>query len=326
MSQISILMPVRNAGLFLESTLESILDQCFNDWELLMVDDHSEDDSKSIMEHYMSKDDRIILLKNQGKGIIPALRTAYEASSSPMVTRMDADDLMTADKLQDLQAVCRPGHVATAKVSYFREDAPLADGFQRYAEWLNTLIDEKGHWQEIYKECVIPSPCWMMHREDLESIGAFDHDSYPEDYDLVFRMYEAGFKVAGVNKVLHHWRDHSERASRTDPNYQDNRFPQLKIRYYLKCDHLADHPLVLWGAGAKGKALAKLLLEEGTSFTWVTDNAKKWNAPIHGKPLTSPEQIQPKSQCIIAIAGETHQREIKKQLVLSDVSTIHFFC
>jgi GT2 family glycosyltransferase len=239
---------------------------------------------------------------------------------------MDADDLMAPEKLKALQAASRPGHVATAKVSYFREDAPLAEGFQRYADWLNSLIDEKRHWHEIYKECVIPSPCWMIHREDLESIGAFDPDRYPEDYDLVFRMYEAGLKIIAVDEVLHHWRDHSDRASRNDPNYQDNRFLDLKLHYYLKCDYRAEYPLVLWGAGAKGKALAKLLSERELDFTWVTDNAKKWNAPILGTSLIPPSQIKPGSQIIIAVAADEHQESIGRQLKDLEPRAFHFFC
>jgi hypothetical protein len=166
----------------------------------------------------------------------------------------------------------------------------------------------------------------MMLREDLESIKAFNPDRYPEDYDLVFRMYESGLTVNSVNKVLHHWRDHSERASRNDPHYKNNRFLELKLRYYLKCDRKTKGPLVLWGAGTKGKILAKLLIEHEVHFTWVTDNVKKWKAPIFGKALTAPSQIRLASQFIIAVAAEEHQEAIGYQLKSLKPESVHFFC
>jgi len=343
--KISILMPVRNAMPYLRECLDSILAQTTEDWELLAVNDHSTDDSKAVLQAFSEKDNRIQVFDNQGKGIIHALRLAYAHSMGVYLTRMDADDIMPPEKLttlRDLLLTNGRGHIATGMVRYFAKDG-VKDGYQKYENWLNDLTRRRANFEDIYKECVIASPCWMLHREDLEACGAFRADRYPEDYDLCFRMYEAGLKVVGSDDVLHFWRDHSSRASRNDDNYADNRFLDLKLYCFLKLERkinpssdtfkvsdefseldsyssdileMSDETLVIWGAGKKGKMIAQYLLEKEVDFHWVCENERKIGVDIYGKKLHSPDLIPNlnEPQIIIAVAGENAQKEIITQL------------
>ena len=100
--KISILMPVKNAESFLTECLDSIISQSYENWELIAVDDGSSDDSLQILKNYEQSDQRITAYRNDGVGIIDALRLAYNYSQGGMITRMDADDIMTSDKLEVL--------------------------------------------------------------------------------------------------------------------------------------------------------------------------------------------------------------------------------
>ena len=100
---ISILMPVKNTALFLNECLDSIVNQNELNFELIAIDDHSTDESYSILSNYSSKDSRIKVFKNSGKGIIEALRLAYKKSSGSLITRMDSDDIMSINKLKVLK-------------------------------------------------------------------------------------------------------------------------------------------------------------------------------------------------------------------------------
>lgn len=304
-------MPVFNAAAHIEECLESILAQSAKDWELIAVNDQSTDESKSILARYAQQDSRITCLDNPDKGIITALRLALSTSTGEYITRMDADDIMPANKLSLLRAQCAPGTVSTGKVTYFRSDGPLGDGYRNYADWLNSLIDHKTHWTEIYKECVIPSPAWMMQRATLVSIGAFDANRYPEDYDLVFRMYSSQIQVITIDKLVHHWRDHAERSSRHDLNYTDNRFLDIKLHYFLSIDHQKDKQLHIWGAGKKGKYCARYLLERGIEFDWTTDNPNKIGKDIYGQILKSSEDLSPLGQYLLLIASPENQAAIR---------------
>lgn len=327
---ISILIPMKNAAPHLHETIESILKQKEKEWELLIVNDYSDDDSESIVAAFQLKDHRIQLLQNKGKGIINALQTAYSVSQGNLITRMDADDLMHPEKLSVMSHQLLQhgeGHIATSLVKYFAEKG-VNEGYQKYEQWLNGLTEKGENFKDIYKECVIPSPSWMLHRSDLEKIGAFEKLTYPEDYALTFEMYKAGLKVIPSNQVLHYWRDHDARASRNDPNYADNTFLPLKVKYFLELDHDPNKELILWGAGKKGKKLAQLLLEQNIQFQWVCNNSNKWGKHIYGVQIKDAKELQNKpSQVIISVSDNNEHSTIIRELnaLIDSINEYPFF-
>ncbi len=326
---VSILMPVKNTAGFLPDCLQSVIDQTESNWELLAVDDHSTDESGQILADFANRDARIKVFTNEGKGIIPALRLALSKSEGKLITRMDSDDIMPPEKLavlnQNLRSV-GPGHLALGLVEYFAES--LGEGYKNYEQWLNELIKKGASFDEIYKECTIPSPCWMVFRKDLEKCGGFESDQYPEDYDLAFRFYEGGLKCIPSDQVLHRWRDYPTRASRTDENYADNRFLDLKIHYFLKLNRDLKRPLVIWGAGRKGKALAQILKEP---FHWVCNNPQKIGQKIYDCVLEDASSLDSldNPQIIIIVASPDDQAQIQDQLQqksLKHMLDYFFFC
>lgn len=309
---VSIIMPAKNAAAYLEACLESIINQSYVHWELLVTNDHSTDDTLSIIEAFSKRDNRIHVFQNKGKGIIPALQTAYANAKGTLITRMDADDLMSKDKMEWLVKTCKNENtLATGLVRYF-SDHDLGEGYQKYTAWLNANLQSENPFQDIYKECVIPSPCWMLHKTTFEYLGAFDGDRYPEDYDLCFRMRQANLAVHAVDQVLHHWRDYPTRSSRTDENYLDNRFLDIKVHYFLQDDLDTDKALVLWGAGKKGKTIAKLLAAQGVAFHWISNNPKKIGHTIHEVIIQGEEILEdhPSAQVIVAVAAPEDQSYI----------------
>ena len=330
---ISILLPVYNAAPFLEDCLNSILQQTETDWELLAVNDFSTDNSFEILKKYAATDGRIHALQNTEKGIISALRTAYQNSSGVYITRMDADDRMMPAKLKtlkDLLVKNGNGHVATGLVQYFSANE-LGEGYQRYEAWLNDLTQNQTNFSEIYKECVIPSPCWMTSREDLEKCAAFRPNDYPEDYDLCFRFYEKGLKVVSADGILHQWRDHTTRTSRNDKTYANNQYFDLKLPYFLRLEYQQERPLVLWGAGKKGKRIARMLDENKVYFHWVCNTESKWGHVVSSaelKPTDFVKELE-NPQIIIAVAAPDGQVEIldfMQENNLKKGTNYFFFC
>lgn len=332
MPSISILLPVFNAAPFLKECIESLIDQSESDWELIAVDDFSTDKSYALLQKYAVEDKRISVFKNQEKGIIAALRLAYQKAQGTYISRMDADDKMSPDKLRLMKETLQSagaGYLATGLVKYFA-DRPLGAGYLRYEQWLNTLTTDSLNFSEIYKECVIPSPCWMLHRSDLDKCGAFLPDTYPEDYDLCFRFYENRLKVIGIKKVLHYWRDHSTRTSRNDETYANNQYLALKVPYFLKLDYKSEQPLVLWGAGKKGKIIARMLEQAGVYFYWVCNTPSKWGHKLYSTIMNSPEVVTDleNPHFIIAVAAPEGQVEILDFMRQENIpeSDYFFFC
>lgn len=312
---ISILMPVKDTSAYLHECLDSILKQTETHWELLAVDDGSSDNSFDILKDYQEKDARIKALKCEGKGIIHALRTAYKNATGSFITRMDSDDKMSADKLALMsQALLgnTNGNIVVGLVEYFSENE-LGQGYSKYATWLNELTKTGTHFKEIYKECVIPSPCWMIRKADLERCAAFNPNTYPEDYDLCFRFYQNDIKIIPILKTLHYWRDYPRRTSRNDPNYLDNRFTDLKLKYFLGIDYQKNQEFFLWGAGKKGKNIAKKLIEKEIAFRWVCDNANKIGKDIYGVKMEHFNSILDveQAQVLVSVSSPDGILEIK---------------
>lgn len=326
-------MPFKNTSAYLPECLESILSQTETNWELIAVNDHSTDNSLEVINAFAGKDTRIQVLQNKGNGIIPALQTAYAQSCGQFVTRMDSDDIMPRTKLENLvQPLIKngQGHLTTGLVKYFSDDE-IGDGYQKYEDWLNEMTQTGSNFDDLYKECVIPSPCWMVYREDFDRCGGFEAEVYPEDYDLTFRFYEAGLKIIPSNQLLHLWRDYSSRTSRNHENYAYNTFIDLKVYHFLKQNNDQNRDLILWGAGRKGKAIAELLIKAEVPFKWICDNPKKIGKHIYDQEMLHWKVIDdyPNAQSIVSVASPDAQKEIKKYLAeqgLIPMKDVFFFC
>lgn len=330
---LSLLMPFKDTADFLPECLESICGQGFEDWELIAVDDHSKDPGRTLLQHWAGRDPRVRVYSNRGTGIIPALRTALSHSRGQLISRMDSDDRMAPGRLAAMTGQLQEegkGHIALGLVRYFSHRG-ISDGYARYERWLNGLTRDGRNFEEIYKECVIPSPCWMVYREDLEACGAFRPDRYPEDYDLCFRFYAAGLRCLPSSRTLHYWRDYDDRTSRTSPHYAENYFLDIKLHYFLKLDRDPSRPLVIWGAGTKGKTIARNLGAGGIAFHWLCDNPRKIGKKIYGTRMEHYSRLDalPKAQSIITVANDEAQREIRSYLQKrgqNHMEDYFFFC
>jgi len=328
---VSILIPFKNTAAFLHECLNSIVSQSYPHWEVLAVDDHSIDGSRELVASFAGHDARFRVLENGGNGIIEALRTAFATSKGGLITRMDSDDIMHPDRLKIMVNSLLQngkGHLAIGQVRYF-SDRGISDGYARYEGWLNTLTASGTNYSEIYKECVIPSPCWMVHREDLNTCGAFESDRYPEDYDLAFRFYESGLRCIPCTHVLHLWRDYPSRTSRTSEHYAQNYFLDIKLYYFLKLDFKQNRVLAVWGAGTKGKLIARGLADKGIPFIWLCDNPRKIGKKIYGRELhhfSALSEIK-RPQSIITVANDEAQQMIRDYLKVQghDPLTDYFF-
>lgn len=330
---ISLIMPFKNTAAYLSDCLDSILAQSYKEWELIMVNDHSTDESYAIAQSYANKEERILLLENKGAGIIKALQTGYSFSSGSLISRMDSDDRMHPERLNHMANALKtkgPGHLAVGQVQYFSTDG-ISDGYARYEKWLNALTQKGMNYKELYKECVIPSPCWMAFRADFDRCGGFQGERYPEDYDLTFRFYAGDLTLIPCDQVLHYWRDYPQRTSRNSVHYAQNFFLDLKLHYFLKLHHQPARPLVIWGAGTKGKHLAAAFQNKGVAFSWMCDNPNKIGKMIYGVSMQDFKEIDhlEHPQIIVTVANPQAQGAILQFFHLRQMESLRdffFFC
>ena len=95
---VSILMPVYNGREYLRPAIDSLLEQTFRNFELIIVNDGSKDDSQDIIDSY--NDARIVSLKQENQGVARSLNNGLKVAKGKYVRRHDADDISTPDSLQ----------------------------------------------------------------------------------------------------------------------------------------------------------------------------------------------------------------------------------
>ena len=278
MPKLSIITPVKNAEKWLTACIESVRSQDYQDWEWIFVDDHSSDNTSEILRSVIAADRRIQYHHNPGTGILPSLQKALSLCRGKMLTRMDADDLMPPGRLQlmvERLSVAPVQSVVTGLVEYFSNES-ISEGYRKYQDWLNHNLQSDNPWQNIYRECIIASPNWMIRRLDLEDAGGFDDLSYPEDYDLCFHWYRKKYKLEVIPQVTLLWREHPERISRNSPDYGQQSFFELKLRRFLEIDYNPQRPLCLWGAGKKARLARRVLRQHkvGVRSMYLEKNSK----------------------------------------------------
>ena len=283
---VSIIMPLKNAEKWITETVLSIQDQSYEHWELLIINDQSEDSSIEIIEKMMQLDQRIQLIENSSSGIIPALQLGLKHSTGDFITRMDADDRMAENRLQimvDALISSDSKSIVTGKVEYFSENE-VSEGYLKYQDWLNDRIHFQDHFQHIYRECVVASPNWMARRNELLEDHVFTNLHYPEDYDMCFRWMQLGYTIKSISETTLLWREHPERTSRNSKIYDQQSFFELKVSWFMNnYPHISSVGIV--GIGQKGKLLAQLFEKAKFHFQLYDLNASNMNQKIEGKTV-----------------------------------------
>ncbi|MCB1610110.1 MAG: glycosyltransferase [Xanthomonadales bacterium] len=260
MPQVSVIMPVRDAGAYLAPAVDSILGQSLAGLELLIIDDHSRDQA---ITEVCRNDSRLRVITNPGRGLVEALNHGFAAAHGRFLARMDGDDLAEPERLAQqlafLEAHPKVDIVGT-QVRIFGDC--VAAGNQRYQDWLNALCSPADIARELFIESPLPHPSVMLRREAWERLGGYSDDGGPEDYDLWLRAAELGLQMAKPDGILLHWRDHDGRLTRSDARYSAANFWATKARHLLRW-RTAGRPLLIWGSGTSGVVLHDALVAAG---------------------------------------------------------------
>lgn len=324
MRRVSILMPCRDAARHLDAATTSIREQSFRDFEVVAVDDGSTDGTLERLQRWAREDPRVRVLPTAPRGLVPALATGLAAARAPIVARMDADDIAAPDRLEkQLELMDADPRLAACGtgVEYFPAHR-VRGGARRYQTWINGLVTHEQIERDIFVECPIPHPTLLARRHVLLAVGGYRDPGWPEDYDLVLRLWAAGYRMAKVPETLLRWRESPVRASRTDPRYSDAGFRRVKI-HFLQRTLLAGRDAIIVGAGPVGKAFARDLIDAGARVAAFLElNPNKIGQRIHGAPVLEHHDLSrfldrhpgPRPLVLAAVGQEGAREEVRAGL------------
>lgn len=210
---ISVILPNFNGGNYLEKAIRSIQEQTYRNWELLLIDDGSTDDSRRLVHSLAQNDKRIKLIEKENSGIVDSLNLGISKAKGEYIARMDADDIALSFRLEK-------------QFHYLRQNddiAILGSAVELIDEWDQGLMIDPpicSH-PEIIKHLLlghggtIRHPTILMRRNLIEKLNGYDKKAeWAEDLDLYFRASEYG-ELVNFPEVLLRYRIHFKSVNYT---------------------------------------------------------------------------------------------------------------
>jgi teichuronic acid biosynthesis glycosyltransferase TuaG len=225
---ISIITPTYNSGRFIAETIESVRNQTYQNWEMIIVDDCSTDETKKVVEEYIQQDNRIkYYLLEQNSGAAVARTKAMELASGAYMAFLDSDDLWSNDKLERQLTFMKTNNYAFTCTTYEQIDEA--------GNPLNKTIKTKTktNYNGVLLSCPVGNSTVMYN---VEKLGKFVVPNIRKRNDdaLWLQMLKKEIYIYGMPDVLMQYRVRSNSIS-------SNKIDLVKYHWYLyrKIEHLS---------------------------------------------------------------------------------------
>lgn len=278
-ARVSIILPFHNAENHLSDAIESMLHQTFTEFELILVDNNSNDNSFRIASDFASRDPRVRIVEEPRQGIVFALNTGIEDAEGEYIARMDVYDISFPNRLEK-QVEYLDNHPEVGVLGTQVRFVPVSDdpeeqeGFNQFISWSNRIITHEDIAVNRFIESPLIHQTVMFHKELIDLYGGYENGEFPEDYELWLRWFEKGVKMYKLPEDLLDWTGLPERLTRIDEKYTDQAFFEVKSRYlidWLKENNKYYPEVVVWGAGRKSRQRFFILHELGAQAKFYID-------------------------------------------------------
>lgn len=210
--KISVIMGIYNCDKYLDDAIKCILNQTYSDWELIMCDDGSSDQTYEIAKNYeYAFPHKVKVLKNKiNKGLNYTLNKCLEEAKGEYIARMDGDDLCSTKRFEKEVEVLenrKDISIVSTQMEYFDENGVW--GICRYKETPNKKDFLRGS-----QFCHAAS---MVRKEAFDKVNGYTVDKRllrVEDYHLWMKMYAAGYKGYNIQEPLYQMRDNKDAYKR----------------------------------------------------------------------------------------------------------------
>ncbi|MGE7636517.1 glycosyltransferase family 2 protein [Peribacillus frigoritolerans] len=209
MPLVSIICSVKNGGELLSQTIESVIDQSITDWEFIIVDDGSVDNTPEVIKSYNRRDKRIIFLPTNGIGRGKALNLAIDTAKGDYIANIDADDPIHPKRLEIQFKLIKDSEYSLLSSNYLiirDSEKPIwENSFNDINNLDITFLNEKLPYQNPINHSSV-----LMNKSDLIKIGKYNVNITSQfDYELWIRFAKNNLKMGKIpltlcSKRIHH--------------------------------------------------------------------------------------------------------------------------
>lgn len=246
---VSIIMPMHNSAKYLRSSIESVIAQTYKEWELLIIDDFSDDGSIDIAEEYMARDSRIRLLKNTQRKYMPSAprNVGVQAAKGRYIAFLDSDDLWFPQKLEQQLALFKDNRTAIVYSNYEKIDEKGTRS--------NRLVMAPSHatYRTLLCGNVIGNLTGIY---DTSKVGKVSiQDIHHEDYAMWLYILKQGYNAQNTDTTLAAYRVSDESVS-------SNKLKVISWQWYIyrQVEHLSLIQSALYFVSYAWKAFSKSII------------------------------------------------------------------
>lgn len=220
---ISVLMGVYNCASTVEEAVQSIIDQTVTDWEFIICDDGSSDNTYEVVQELARREKRIVLMRNEhNMGLAPTLNNCLRAACGTYTARMDGDDICAPNRFEkELVVLEQDPNCAVVSCGMLSFDEGGVYGQSNYPQ--------KPKKTDFFRMSPFCHAGCMMRKSVLLELGGYNESDAVlrfEDYDLWYRLYKAGYYGRNLPEPLYSMRDDRQASKRR------------KFRYRISCTRL----------------------------------------------------------------------------------------
>lgn len=268
MTLISFLLPCFNSEMYLQQTLDSIAAQTYTHWECIAIDDGSTDGTLGLLQAAAARDPRFIVISRENRGLIATLNEAIAAARGEWLARIDADDICTADRLD--QQLARL----------------METGADICGAWVRFIGDRSGVWQTQSTDGAIKAgllfnstlahPTVMLRASLVKTQGYDAQALHAEDYALWCRLAKNGATFTGVADVLLEYRCHAGQITQSKKEQLRATAQKIRLDYARHALPLPLQPVAAEFAELVEPGRSLTVIECRSLFTIYLQLAQLW--------------------------------------------------
>jgi glycosyltransferase involved in cell wall biosynthesis len=222
---ISVVMSVYNGKKYLAEAIESILNQTYKNFELIIVNDGSKDNSIEIIKSYMNQDNRIVLIDRENKGLPYSLNEGISIAKGEYIARMDADDISLPERFEKQIDFMQKNKldVCGSHIKRFRDNKK-----ERIIK--NPVTNEDIRFSLLFFSS-LAHPTVMFKKEVFDKVKYHIDYKVAQDYQLWCDIANANLKMGNISEVLLNYREHEAQASIEKSKKQQDTAQKIALEY-----------------------------------------------------------------------------------------------
>ncbi len=267
---VTIMMPVYNAEKYLKDAIESILQQTYSNFEFIITNDGSTDNSLEIIKDYAERDKRIIVISRENKGLVYTLNEQLNIANGKYIVRMDADDISDKERIKKQVRYMEKNKDIYLAGTYYDliieqgTDKKLIKEAEKGQKRLNSFTDDLP--QHIFMGYILLHGTWIFRKKLIDILGGYRDYKHSEDGEFLFRVLAAGYRIGVIPEKLFKCRVSNSSKSNND-RLCNTGIKEDIIKYHMeylsKCIQGGfNSEYIVWGSDITGNLTVEWIKKE----------------------------------------------------------------